>query len=305
MRRFTISLLALLVAGPVAAQIKVLELKTLPLPADVEWLAPRFSPDGTKIFLTSSGYNGIWEFERSGEKLRNLTSDRRSGFGYAIARDGSRIAFRRTTVDSKTRERKQELLTLELATGKSAVQASGRDLSLPAFAGKAVAYVRESKSLQVSAPVAPEEISLLGIENTKIALLLKGEKQLLDPFSNGSYIWPALSPDRTRLVAYEMSRGTFVCDLSGNILSELGRRDAPAWTRDGKWIVFMDQKDDGHRILSSDLYMISLDGKTTVRLTDTPETIELYPQCSPTEDRIVFNTASGEVRTLTYTEEGR
>jgi Tol biopolymer transport system component len=283
----------------------VLELKTLPLPANVEWLAPRFSPDGTKIFLTSSGYNGIWEFDRSGGKLRNLTSDRRAGFGYAIAKDGSQIAFRRTSVDGKTRERKQELLTLELATGKSAVQASGRDLSLPAFAGKAVAYVRESRTLEMSAPVAPEDISLLGIENTKIAILLKGEKQLLDPFGNGSYIWPALSPDRTRLVAYEMSHGTFVCDLSGNVLAELGRRDAPAWTRDGRWIVFMDQKDDGHRILSSDLYMISFDGTTTVRLTDTPETIELYPQCSPTENRIVFNTASGEVRTMTYAEERR
>ena len=305
MRRFTISLLVLLVAAPAAAQIKVLELETLPLPVNVEWLAPRFSPDGTKIFLTSSGYNGIWEFDRPGKKLRNLTSDRRAGFGYAIAQDGSQIAFRRTSVDGKTRERKQELLTLELATGKSAVQASGRDLSLPAFAGKAVAYVRESKTLEMSAPVAPEDISLLGIENTKIAILLKSEKQLLDPFGNGSYIWPALSPDRSKLVAYEMSHGTFVCDLSGNILSELGRRDAPAWTRDGRWIVFMDQKDDGHRILSSDLYMISFDGKTTVRLTDTPETIELYPQCSPTEDRIVFNTASGEVRTMTYAGERR
>jgi len=85
-------------------------------------------------------------------------------------------------------------------------------------------------------------------------------------------------------------------------VSRLGRRNAPAWTHDGKWIAYMDDRDDGHRILSSDIMLVSHDGKTTIALTETPDIIELFPSCSPSEKKIAFNTLDGRIFILTYTE---
>jgi Tol biopolymer transport system component len=73
--------------------------------------------------------------------------------------------------------------------------------------------------------------------------------------------------------------------------------------RSGKWIVYMDDRDDGHAITASDLYCISVDGRMKVRLTATPA-IELTPQCSPTENLIVCSTLNGEILLLRY-EEGK
>jgi Tol biopolymer transport system component len=103
-------------------------------------------------------------------------------------------------------------------------------------------------------------------------------------------------------VAYEMSRGAFVCDLAGTVSAQLGKKDAAVWTRDGNWLVYMDDRDDGQRILSSELYCVSPDGKLVVQLTDTENVVELYPQCSPTEDKIVCGTLRGEIYLLTYKE---
>jgi Tol biopolymer transport system component len=305
MRFLQAGLLAILLTEAAPGQISVTAIEKLPLPADVEWLAPRFSPDGSRVYLTSSGYRGIWEFNRASGALRQLSSDARAGYGFALSPDGRQLAFRRLKPGSDWRDRQQEVVLLQVSTGKSAIQATGRELSLPAFSGQALAYTSNMNALRVSGPVPADQVSLLGIEETKIALLVGTEKKLLDPLGNGSYIWPALSPDGSRIVAYEMSRGTFVCDIRGTVISRLGRRDAPAWTRDGKWIVFMDEKDDGHRILSSDIVMVSADGTQSVRLTDTPDVLEMNPQCSSTEDRIIFNTANGEVRMLTYREGAR
>jgi Tol biopolymer transport system component len=143
----------------------------------------------------------------------------------------------------------------------------------------------------------------LGIEETKIALTVKGKKVTLDPFGQGSYIWPSLSPDKQFLVAYEIDRGAFVCDLTGKVISTFGRRDAPTWTRSGRWIVYMEDKDDGHRLLSSDLFAVTRDGSSTVQLTSTAALMELDPHCSPTENKIVCSTSDGSILLLEYEEQ--
>jgi Tol biopolymer transport system component len=82
----------------------------------------------------------------------------------------------------------------------------------------------------------------------------------------------------------------------------IGKRDAPSWTRSGKWIVFMDAKDDGHKILSSDIAVVSLDGLMTFPLTTTSQILEMNPVCSPTEDKIACSTGDGSILILEYEE---
>ena len=64
----------------------------------------------------------------------------------------------------------------------------------------------------------------------------------------------------------------------------------------------MDDRDDGEKLLSSDLAAISLDGNTVVQLTS-DKVMEMYPQCSPTENKIACSSADGAIYVLTYEEE--
>ncbi|HLF20045.1 MAG TPA: hypothetical protein VI704_04575, partial [Bacteroidota bacterium] len=75
-----------------------------------------------------------------------------------------------------------------------------------------------------------------------------------------------------------------------------------SWSHDGKWIAFMDEQDDGYRILASDIFLISPDGKKTHQLTETAGSIELNPQCSPTEKKIVYHTLDGRIFIVAYAE---
>ncbi|HMK38428.1 MAG TPA: hypothetical protein VK569_03745, partial [Bacteroidota bacterium] len=148
-------------------------------------------------------------------------------------------------------------------------------------------------------------VSVLGIEETKIAVLRDGLKSLLDPLGGGSYIWPSLSPDGSSLLAYDMDRGAFVSNPDGSRPLRIGRRDAPAWTRDGKWIVFMADSDDGHAIRSSAIAFISPDGNVIGDLTSGSGRNEMFPQCSPVADAIVCSTLGGEILVITYGEAPR
>ena len=311
MKRHAHVILLLVLAVTASAQLKVTSIQRLPLGTEREWSTPQFSPDGTSIYFTASDFNGIWEYSLANRSMRLVTDDRGSGYGFAVSRDGAQIAYRRTSpvngtsINTITHRRSQEIVTKNLVDGSSSIVSRGATLSLPIYSGSNVV---SSSGKEMNAPPGTahvDQVSVLGIEDTKIALLRGGQKVLLDPLGNGSYIWPSLSADGKYIVAYEMDRGTFVCDVAGKVTSKLGRKDAPAWTRDGRWIVYMNDKDDGHRILSSDIICVSPDGKEIIQLTDTRDVIEMYPQCSPTEDKIVCNTLRGDVYVISYAESGR
>ena len=301
MRRMMMVLLAGL-SATASGQVRITSTEQLPLPADRVWTAPQFSPDGSTVFVTTAGYRGIWHFTPATRALRQICDDAGAGYGFSVSPDGGHVSYRRTLEGTPMNRRVQEIVEVELSSGEQVVRAAGRDLPTPVYVGDRVLYTPTGELKKAPAAMrAPAGSYVLGIEDTRIAAVINGSPVQLDPYHGGSYIWPSLSPDGTRLVAYEMSRGTFVSDLTGKILAEFGRRDAPAWMRSGRWIVYMDQKDDGHQMTSSDLYCISPDGKATVRLTNTTA-IELMPVCSPADNRILVCTPGGEVYVLGYEE---
>ena len=262
-----------------------------------------FAPDGKSVYLTTDTYDGIWEYTPATRALVQVTAEPGSGYGFTVAPDGARIAFRKTSTDKAGRT--QEIVVKDLGTGTSTVVAAGREVSLPSLAAGTLVYSVGQRVEVEDEAVAAGRVTLLGIDNGKISFLKNGQRILLDPIGKGSYVWPALSPDGSLLVAVEMSRGAFVCDTRGQNVRKLGRCNAPSWTRDGKWIVFMDDRDDGHVTQSSDLFAISGDGGRKSRLTSTRDLIEMNPNCSPAANEVVCNTLDGRILLLQYAEEGR
>ena len=130
------------------------------------------------------------------------------------------------------------------------------------------------------------------VEKGKIALYKNDEKKILTPFGDGFYLWPSISPDGSKLLFTKAGKGTFISNLDGQVLVELGYANAPRWSTDGKWIVYMRDLDDGHQIIESDIFIISVDGKTTLAITETSDIKEVYPFWS-VENEIVFGSEKG------------
>ena len=302
-------LLLLCMQVPSFGQIKITSVSKLPLANSKSWSNVQ-AADAKSVFFTTSDYQGIWQYTFSTKTLKQITDDPRSGFGFTVSADGKSVAYRRTL--DETNGRVQEVILKNLSTSAEQVVSRGENLSTPSFAGRSVVCANEANVQNLAAVTSTSRPVVLGIENTKILLLENGTKRLLDPLKSAvpagtqsSYIWPFLSPNGKSIVASEMALGTFVCDLKGKVISRLGRRNAAIWTRDGRWLVYMRDVDDGHNISASDLFCISPDGKKSAQLTTSKDKIELYPFCSPVENKIFCNTLGGEILVLTYAEVGR
>jgi Tol biopolymer transport system component len=295
--KMNILLVPLLMISIATAQLKTLSIENVPLPATEVWSHAVFSPSGNEIFLTNHDYNGIWQYSLDTKLLKEITRDAQSGFAFSVSVDGNSLAYRRTVQTSDPRMRIQESVELSLTSGSKQVIERGNSVSTPVFVNNRA--VADKKNFQkISSAVAPV---VLGIDETKISLLINGEKKNFDPL-NGQYIWPVLSPVKNEIVFVEMDRGAFVCSLDGTNLRWLGKCDAPTWTRDGKWIIGMDDRDDGQTIQSSSIIAVSPDGREQYNLTEGFAGLAMYPSCSPVENNIVFTTADGKVYLLTYEE---
>ncbi|HEX2982045.1 MAG TPA: hypothetical protein VHO28_00735 [Ignavibacteriales bacterium] len=147
---------------------------------------------------------------------------------------------------------------------------------------------------------AAGEVALLN-ESGAMVLVRNGYKKTIEPFGKNIYIWPSLSPDGTKILFTLASKGTFISDLEGNILVSLGKANAPQWSPDGKWIVYMDDYDNGSSFTRSDLFAVSADGSVKVDLSYGEDEIEMYPQWSADGSKIVYHTDSGKIMLLNLT----
>lgn len=132
----------------------------------------------------------------------------------------------------------------------------------------------------------------------KIRIVESGkEDRFIAPLGEVLYIWISLSPDAQHLLFKAVGRGVYICDLEGNIVRELGDMNAPAWM-DGGWILGMDDRDDGHRVISSDIMAVHAASGTKKNLSEGSGIIAMYPKASPDADRIIFRNESGEAYTM-------
>lgn len=284
------------------AQFRIVSIKELPVPSTHSWNQPLFSPSGKEIYLTDQGFNGIWQFVLDTKVLKEVTTDPRSGFDFSISDDGSRIAYRTTETPGDPFQRKQYAVELTLKTGGKQILKTGNTIGIPRYSRTTVLIPEELPSRSQNTEMLQHHPAVLGVDEGRIMVLRQGEPQAVMPFASGRYIWPSLSPDKTKIVAVDMEQGAFICDLDGSNVVLLGKCNAPRWSRSGKWIIGMDDRDDGHQITGSDIVAVSANGTHRIRLTESPAIHEMYPTVSPAENTIVTTTLDGKVLLLTYEE---
>lgn len=121
-------------------------------------------------------------------------------------------------------------------------------------------------------------------------------KKLLDIKDEPGYFSPQTSPDGDMVAANGLSGKLYVADTAGNGYADLGMGQNPAWSGDGRFLIYEVVSDNGHDLTSCDLWISSRDGKWKQRLTFT-DGLERYPSWSPDGKTIVYE-LNGKIYTV-------
>ena len=291
----------ILVASFLISGNGVLAQKVLLKGEEIAFIAPEISPDGMYVAITSKGYTGLWTIRTDGYNLRQFSSVRGAGYIKRWSPDSKWILYR------ESNDGKQELKIGETFTRNvSSIRIPVRKFEDVRWIDNDKLYIRSSgnitylrSGLNVESNKKNQTIVYTDSEKIYLESPSKKSTDIIDPVLGVRYIDPVLSPDG-RMLVFEILGGNLqVYELNTFQLHDLGRGGNPGWSPDGKKIVYQITLDDGHSVISSDLYLTNFDGTEKLQLTKTQYVHEMRPSFYPKGNRIIYDTdLLGEIRTM-------
>ena len=239
-----------------------------------KYLAPVWSPDGKSILVTEVGYKGLYLINVSDNSIRKLNDIQGAGYNAVWSPDSKQIYFRNKKENPDYSSR-LEVNSIDVMSGKISVHPEiNPDGLLSYFMAK-----------DASNPIVYTNIKTLLIE----AQTFDKSKTWIVSQDPGQYYKPILSPDKTKVVLHKGGQ-MFVYAINGDsLISPLGNGIACSWSSDSKIILYFLSEDDGYQVTGSDLYLISSDGLSKWKLTNTPVVFEMFPCLSPDNKKIAFS----------------
>jgi dipeptidyl aminopeptidase/acylaminoacyl peptidase len=204
-----------------------------PITGKADFLVPRWSPDGRFILLSKGKYRGLYILSLKDRSIRTLSDSPGVGYAAGWCQDGRAIAF---TEDDR----------LQI------IDVNGRPM-----ASIRTSYAKDSRE------VFTRDDTIYFRDNST------GRETKISP-GEDKFFLPRLSPDRKKVAYIGLSTGIHIINLDNGRTVSIGLGTDATWAPDSKGIIFTHTRDNGHRIIASDLfYADAMTGELT-NLTLTP-----------------------------------
>ncbi|MFZ5946633.1 MAG: TolB family protein [Stygiobacter sp.] len=282
--------------------VKIVEDKPITALKEGKFYYPMISPDGKFLLMSKENRQGLWMKDLSNGRIKRITNASGAGLDPVFSFDGNEILFRENKIING--KIFSSLKSYNLKTQKVFLKEDNiRDLKfLKTTNNVSKSYLKQNEIAQIftSASLSKttsDDISV-AVDMNKIILYQNGVKKYLSPAGDGYYIWPSVSPDKSKLLFTLAGKGTYVSDLQGNILKKIGYANFPSWSPDGNWIIFMKDLDNGEVIISSEIYIANVNTGKYFLLTENQNEISLYPTWGSSINEIYYHTDNGVIRKI-------
>lgn len=262
-------------------------------PKGRDFISPVWSPDGSQIAVTQSGYRGVWLLNPKSNELTRLTEADAAGFGMSWSHDGQYLATTENQTGTIPRRSAVRIYDTKHSTNQYLSDFQTRLTGTLNWSPNDQAiFIIGHSPLQKAFYLLDNSPSTPGFE---FFTILHDE---IISYNTASQIVTTLATDGRFLNLQNSLNGeTYVCEKLGGglrignqsrIIADLPRGERPRWSPDGQTIVFQIASDDGERILTSDIWRIKNDGSDILQITNTPDQIELNPSLAPDNQTVVY-----------------
>ena len=271
MKKILLLAVALVSIMASAQVLNVESVEKLNIPQNADSKIAGISPDGSYVLITSQSNEGLVKFDLATGKVSTITTAVGAGYNVEISADSKEVTYREVTY-AKDKSRLTSLVRQDLATAKKSTL---------------VKSTREMHQARVRRAIAP----IVSIQNGELVLTVGTVTKVLSPNGQGlSYLWPSVSPDGSKIVYY-VSGSVWVCNVNGTNPQRIGKFRAPQWYNNNV-VVGMNDQDNGHYVISSEIVAYTLDGEKQVLTNNT--IMAMYPYVSADGSKIVCSTPVGE-----------
>jgi len=247
---------------------------------DPGFMAANFSPDGKLIVASKEKYQGLYHV--NADAGVTLIDAEVSGYGHQWLPDSSGI-ITRSLVGADLVAAK-----ITLASKQKLALGAVKESSVAMRYGDTVFTVNEKGAPQIlEGALAPESLVFAVAIDDGIYLYEGPKSKRISP-EGDRYYSPQALVNGSAVLFEGLTSGIWVYDRKTDSVVNVGQGNHPSWSPDGAYVYYDVEVDDGEKILASELWRATPDGKTKQQLTDTPSVRELRPVVSPDGRQILF-----------------
>jgi hypothetical protein len=265
-----------------------------------------FTPNDEAIIYWSQSNGGLFEYNLSTGQQRMLSTDIGAISDFYVGENSENVVYKTAVFDNYGRRQTSVILQNIISLQKTELVSAQRQVSTITLKNNQVFVIcnKDLKSFEIGSNIKSASAASVAFTDNQLNLVLVQNNQYvkLNPLGDGNYIWVSMSPDGSKIVFNKTGKGTYICDLQGTILADLGRLHAPKWSADGKWIIGMDDYDDGHQYTMSKIVLCNSAGIIRQEIDLKENAIALYPDLSSDKKKIVFTDANGKLFLLQIDE---
>jgi len=284
--------IVLLSISSVAAQKITIE-KTY-CPMEQKGFHPKFNSNGNLLAFTSESYTGLDVYNFSDKSIVKVSEDTGAGYQPVFSKNNEKVFYKSLSYVSKLR--KEGVKSYDLAKNKRVEMLEPRRnmKQLQTYENGFVVFADTNLLKATIENTAAPTPNYIWSDGNNLNIYKDNKINKLNPLKEANgYLWASLSPNEKMILFTAAGQGTFVCELDGKIIAELGYLNAPVWYND-IFVVGMQDKDDGQFVTESKILIKSIDGKTE-KILSASNQIAMYPTTASASGKVAYNTVDGDI----------
>ncbi len=281
--------------------------------------------NGRKLLFSQEGDHGLYLADLDQQRTLQINAEIGGGYRAAWSADGRYVAFKQLTQSSEGRflqtpclfdSEAEQILPLTSPSWQCGIPSISGDNKVAFTVGTTLyitdvhGNVQRTFALPVYAnqtPLAPDGRSVVyndGDDQLWLLTLAGGERRKLTTDGLG-YFEPIWSPAGDKIVASTLNGKVCIIDVEANKLTDVGAGENPAWSFDGKWLLFS-RTDllENRAVLNMDLVAARSDGSELFRIA-TNDAWEDSPVFLASNQVLYVDRRSGETKRANWREVGR
>jgi len=262
---------------------------------------PVFNEDGDKLLFTTESYQGLDLYDSTNKTIKHISDEPGAGYEPIFGENTNKIFYRKTSY--KTGRKYDAIQSCDLLNNQEAQMLTPqRNLRQARNFHNGFIVSSDRKLLKATFGKTSRQLPVyVCSEDLKMVLYRSGKRTEINPIgsADASYLWISLSPDNKMILFTAVGKGTFICDLKGEILVSFGKLNAPVWY-DNDFIVGMQDEDDGNYVTASKIMMMSVNGKLKKQISPV-NLIAMFPSTSAKSSKVAYNTSDGSIHVVELT----
>ncbi len=275
----------------------------------VNYLSPKWSPDGSTLAFSSDNFDGLWLADADGGNMRLLSTDSGIGFGFAWSPGGEHILGRSSQFVDRRRHQDIKVIDVKNGETETLVDMTRGINTLPAWSldgshvalavGREPVYVTSDKLLERALPDKSGDAVFSVHGKLYHAQPEARSETLITEFEGRNIFGLSVSPNGDKAAFQVGGMGLHLVNTDGSGLKQLGYAEQASWTPDGKYLIATVIEDDGYVITGGQLVAINAETGEQHQLLPHSNIVALRPDVSPCGHWVLFeNPQDGNIYKL-------